>query len=44
VLPNDVERERLLARAHRSGLPAEEGSGGPVVRDPSGNALVLAVG
>ena len=40
VLPSAAERERLVARlGHR----VEEAAEGPLVRDPSGNALVLAV-
>ncbi len=37
VLPDDAERDRVL-----DGLDAEDDPDGPVVRDPSGNALVLA--
>ena len=40
VLPDDAERERLLARADEAGR-VEETGGGPIVRDPAGNALVL---
>ena len=40
VLPDDAERERLLARADEAGRVEETGDG-PIVRDPSGNALVL---
>ena len=40
VLPSTEARERLIARlGHR----VEEAAEGPLVRDPSGNALVLAV-
>ena len=34
------ERERTLARADEAGRVEETGDG-PIVRDPSGNALVL---
>jgi catechol 2,3-dioxygenase len=40
MLPDDAERERLLARADEVGRVEETGDG-PIVRDPSGNALVL---
>ncbi|HEV2774668.1 MAG TPA: VOC family protein, partial [Solirubrobacteraceae bacterium] len=40
VLPDDAERERVLARADGAGRVEETGAG-PIVRDPSGNALVL---
>ena len=40
VLPDDAERDRLLARADAAGR-VEDGADGPLVRDPSGNALVL---
>ena len=39
VLPDDAERERVLARADEAGR-VETGDG-PLVRDPSGNGLVL---
>ena len=42
VLPDDAERDRVLARADAASH-VEEGADGPFVRDPSGNALVLAV-
>ena len=41
LLPDDAERDRVLARADRAGS-VEETPDGPLVRDPSGNALVLA--
>ncbi len=43
VLPDDAERERALGRVSDSGQPPQENAAGPTVRDPSGNALVLAV-
>ncbi len=43
VLPDDAERDRVLARLHASGQPVREDAGGPVIHDPSGNALVLAL-
>jgi catechol 2,3-dioxygenase len=43
VLPDTAERERVLERLARAGHPPESGDGGVVVRDPSGNALELAV-
>ncbi|HXF98506.1 MAG TPA: VOC family protein [Gaiellaceae bacterium] len=42
VLPDEEERERVLERVERAGLRVEEGEGGPSVRDPSGNRLLLA--
>jgi catechol 2,3-dioxygenase len=44
LLPNDVERERVLSRLEESGHPAQECPEGPLVRDPSGSALVFGVG
>jgi catechol 2,3-dioxygenase len=41
VLPDAAEHDRVLARADGAGR-VEEGPDGPVLRDPSGNALVLA--
>jgi catechol 2,3-dioxygenase len=43
VLPDEDERERVLDRVAREGLPTKQGAAGPVVRDPSGNALALAI-
>jgi catechol 2,3-dioxygenase len=43
VLPDAEERDRVLARLERAGVAAEPAAGGPVVRDPSGNPLLLAV-
>ena len=40
VLPDDAERQRLLARADAAGRVEETGAG-PIVRDPAGNALLL---
>ncbi|MBW3607905.1 MAG: VOC family protein [Actinobacteria bacterium] len=40
VLPDDRERERVLARADAVGR-VQDGPDGTVVRDPSGNVLVL---
>ncbi len=42
VLPDDAERDRVLGRLEQAGHAAEETEDGPRVRDPSGNALVLA--
>ncbi len=42
VVPDAAERDRVLARAAAAGR-VEGGPDGPVVRDPSGNALVLTV-
>jgi catechol 2,3-dioxygenase len=43
VLPDEVERERVLARLATRGHELHAGEEGPVVHDPSGNALVLSV-
>jgi catechol 2,3-dioxygenase len=43
VLPDDAERGALLDRLEAAGGAAEESASGPLVRDPSGNALVLTV-
>jgi len=43
VLPDAAERERVVDRLERAGQPVEDGAGGLSVRDPSGNALVLAL-
>jgi catechol 2,3-dioxygenase len=42
VLPDADERDRLVARVADTGQEPEEQSDGVVVRDPGGNALVLA--
>ena len=44
VLPNEAERDKLLERLERRGHALDAGTADPVVRDPSGNTLVLAVG
>ena len=43
VLPDAAERDRVLGRLDEAGHSAEETDDGPRVRDPSGNAIVLAV-
>jgi catechol 2,3-dioxygenase len=43
VLPDDAERGRLLERLGRSGQTPQESAAGPMIHDPSGNALVLAI-
>lgn len=43
VLPDEDERERLLDRVKQSGQEPLESAGGPAIRDPSGNALLLTV-
>ncbi|MFN8163396.1 MAG: VOC family protein [Solirubrobacterales bacterium] len=42
VLPDEDERDRALGRVRDGGREIEQGAAGPIVRDPSGNALVLA--
>lgn len=44
VVPGAHERERLIARIEESGARLEANPAGPAVRDPSGNALVIAGG
>ncbi|HKP89493.1 MAG TPA: VOC family protein [Thermoleophilaceae bacterium] len=43
VLPDATARERLLERVAAAGEPVDAVDGEPMVRDPSGNALVLAI-
>ncbi len=43
VLPDDGERRRVAARIEDGGGAVQDGPDGPVVRDPSGTLLVLAV-
>jgi catechol 2,3-dioxygenase len=43
VLPDEAERDRILGRLGERGHEVQRGDAGPLVRDPSGNALVLAV-
>ena len=43
VLPDTPERDRLLGRLESASQPLSENGDGPVVRDPSGNALRLTV-
>ena len=43
VLPDEAERRKLLERLERRDHAADTDAADPVVRDPSGNALVLAV-
>ena len=42
VLPDAAARDAAAARVVAAGGPVEETAEGPVVRDPSGNALLLA--
>lgn len=41
-LPGEAERERVVDRIRSAGIGSEETPAGPLVRDPSGNALVLS--
>jgi catechol 2,3-dioxygenase len=43
VLPDAAERDRVVARLEHAGVPVADHGGEPLVRDPSDNALVLAV-
>jgi catechol 2,3-dioxygenase len=42
ILPDDDERERALHRVRDAGLRVEEVAGDALIRDPSGNGLLLA--
>ena len=44
VIPDESERAQLLDRLERSGQTAQPTDAGPLIRDPSGNALVLVTG
>jgi catechol 2,3-dioxygenase len=41
VLPHAAERDGVVARAEHAGHAPQDGPGGPLLRDPSGNALIL---
>lgn len=43
VLPDAGERDRVLERADRGGQAPKHDASGPVIRDPSGNMLALAI-
>jgi catechol 2,3-dioxygenase len=43
VLPDDAERDRVLARVRAAGATLREGEEAPVCVDPSGNRLLLEV-
>jgi catechol 2,3-dioxygenase len=43
VLPDTAVRQTLLTRLEAHNIPVESINGDPLVRDPSGNAVVLAV-
>ena len=43
ILPDEAERNELLARLEQSGHGLRDGELGPMVRDPSGNTLLLSV-
>jgi catechol 2,3-dioxygenase len=44
ALPDEAERERVLARVEASGAAVHVTVAGPAVADPSGNVLVLSTG
>lgn len=44
MVPDSAERERVLERLERHGHAPGHSRAGPVVSDPSGNTLLLAVG
>jgi hypothetical protein len=43
VLPDERARDRLLERLETGSQALQHDAEGPSIRDPSGNALVLAV-
>ncbi len=43
LLPNKTELDRVLARVRRAGVEMEESEAGVLVRDPSRNAVLLAM-
>jgi catechol 2,3-dioxygenase len=43
VLPDAAERDRVVARLEHAGHELGDADGAPLVRDPSGNALTLAL-
>jgi catechol 2,3-dioxygenase len=43
VLPDDEERQRVLDRVAKGGQLPERDIAGPLIRDPSGNGLLLAL-
>ncbi len=43
ILPDNAERDRVFDRLGPSALSAKETADGPMVYDPSQNALVLAI-
>ena len=44
VLPDEAERVQVLARIAEAGRELEHVEDGPILRDPSGNAILLAAG
>jgi len=43
VLPDSAELDRVLGRVETAASAVEDAAGGPLVRDPSGNALLLTL-
>ncbi|HET8536201.1 MAG TPA: VOC family protein [Solirubrobacteraceae bacterium] len=43
VLPDGAERDRVVGRLEHAGIAVEDHRDGPLVHDPSGNALVLTI-
>jgi catechol 2,3-dioxygenase len=44
VVPDAAERDRVLGRVADGGQTPKDGPDGPLIRDPSGNGLVIACG
>jgi catechol 2,3-dioxygenase len=43
VVPDEAERDRVLNRLEKGGYPPAAGAEDPMVRDPSGSAIVIAL-
>jgi catechol 2,3-dioxygenase len=43
-LPSEEELDRVAARVRAAGIPLENTARGRLVRDPSGNAIILSAG
>ncbi|GAB4480105.1 MAG: catechol 2,3-dioxygenase [Anaerolineae bacterium] len=43
ALPDEAARAQVIGQVEAAGIPVEQGEGGPLLRDPAGNALELMV-